>query len=295
MKSKLKESTKYIGFLLTLVSFYYIILSLIQNYNKIEQLLTGEILFFAILLGLLLYTVSQFNLVLAWQILLKKQYPKIKFKIFYYIVGISQIGKYLPGNIGHVIGRVYLAQKFKIKILDSSKSLVYESILVVFAGMIVSLGYFNYYKNNILGINITAFKVLFLATLISILIYLFYPTNKKQRFLNIKSVLTILLLYIFSFAMLGLILYFIQFLLNTTEYISLTKYIVVITISFIAGYIVPGSPAGIGIREFVFVTILSNEIDTSVSLALIFILRIITILGDILMYLISLKTKAAYS
>ena len=91
-----------------------------------------------------------------------------------------------------------------------------------------------------------------------------------------------------SFIALGLILSILQYILLDNSKISFFLLISAISIAFIAGFVMPGAPAGIGIREYVFIELLAPYISRSDALILILGLRIINILGDITMYFISL-------
>ena len=61
--------------------------------------------------------------------------------------------------------------------------------------------------------------------------------------------------------------------------------------AWIAGYITPGSPAGIGVREALIVFSLSRFLGEAESLYIAFVLRIVTLLGDFVFFLISFSVK----
>ncbi len=61
-----------------------------------------------------------------------------------------------------------------------------------------------------------------------------------------------------------------------------------ITISWLLGTIIPGAPAGAGIRESIVIFIPSNYIGESASVVVSLMLHIVTMLGDIVFYFISL-------
>ena len=63
-------------------------------------------------------------------VLLRTQYPTLAWKFSLRILGLSQIGKYLPGNVAHVAGRAVLARPL-VQPLDITYSFVVESLLLV--------------------------------------------------------------------------------------------------------------------------------------------------------------------
>lgn len=62
-------------------------------------------------------------------------------------------------------------------------------------------------------------------------------------------------------------------------------------ISWFLGFITPGSPAGIGVREGVTILLLSNYLGEPASLAISLIMRVITVTGDVLFYLCGLSVR----
>ena len=59
-------------------------------------------------------------------------------------------------------------------------------------------------------------------------------------------------------------------------------------IAWLAGFLVPGSPAGLGVREVVLLYLLSGHYPESTLLILILASRIVTTFGDVLFYLAAL-------
>ena len=59
------------------------------------------------------------------------------------------------------------------------------------------------------------------------------------------------------------------------------------SIAWVAGFITPGASGGIGIREIVIVALLTPYITQPKALVLAIILRLVTICGDLLSFLIT--------
>jgi uncharacterized membrane protein YbhN (UPF0104 family) len=284
----IKKYSKYIGVIFSLASLFYILIILNKNLSLIGDILSKKQVYLVIITGLALYAITQLNSVSTWYIQLHQKHPKMRFSSFYKIIGTSQIGKYLPGNIGHIIGRVFLAKQYEIKLKEVTTSILYESLLLIFSGLLISIGYFIYFDHIDLGIDNKIIIYLFIVVSILILAFIISRKVKLFNFLPNKHILYIILLNLFSFIILGLILFIIQYLL-IDESISIIKLIIAIAISFVSGFIVPGSPGGIGVREFIFVTLLTSNLNEANALVMIVTLRLITVIGDIGMYLISLK------
>jgi hypothetical protein len=59
-------------------------------------------------------------------------------------------------------------------------------------------------------------------------------------------------------------------------------------VAWVAGLLTPGAPAGIGVREIVFLKVLQSVIPDSELLMAIVLCRIITVCGDVLFYIFSI-------
>ena len=83
---------------------------------------------------------------------------------------------------------------------------------------------------------------------------------------------------------------------NVSQIESMSKagaIISIFAVSWIAGFITPGSPGGFGVREAIIILFLSSFIGEPASLFVALIFRLITVAGDFLFllasYLIRLK------
>jgi len=54
----------------------------------------------------------------------------------------------------------------------------------------------------------------------------------------------------------------------------------IFAIAWVAGFIMPGAPGGLGVREAILVAILSSFYDSQIVVGIAVSLRVVTILGD---------------
>lgn len=281
---------KIIGAILTLASLYYLFSSFREHFESIVASFKQPIFVFVFIVGILLYLLTFFIIILSWHIQLHRKYPNIYISKLFRIVGISQIGKYLPGNIFHLAGRFYLAKKAGINSQDITNSLIFETIMVIVSALLVGSIYFNYYVFPSLKFNVDIYWLVFL---IFASILTFYILDVKQSIVDLLSgyrAILIVIIFMISHLVLGSVLYLIEHYLISGD-ASLLILTSMLALAFVVGYITPGSPGGIGIREFVFIKLAVFEMDESSALSLILSLRLITISGDLLIYLIALKLK----
>ncbi len=257
---------KYFNLLLSVFSIGYLInLSIESNlvFNLDYKLLVfSPILWF-----------SYFLFSLAWTTLINNN--KIE-KLYIYIWFNSIIGKYLPFKIGIPLMRITYTHRSKATFESKKniKSLVVEQLLNFSWGFYIGILYF--LPPNLLKANTLAISFFFGF----LLIYIFKKLNKyfmTNLFVMLGQYLNILFFSIVYFQMFGVL----DFQLIFAYYFS-----TVISIIFI------GAPAGLGIREFIYLKLLNNITNTPEILAFAISIRIVFIINDLLLSTVS---KAAFS
>lgn len=280
-----KKAIKLIGVILTLISIYFLSMSLVENFEKVIDSFSNRLFIVILIIGLVIYGLTLVIVVMSWSLQLKERYPDITFKQLFKIAGTSQVGKYLPGNVFHIASRFYMARKINISSKDITNTLINETLLIVISAMIVGSVYLYYYLS---AINLD-FRFSWLLLTIPITLFIFYKVNPKDNFLHLLSgnkLFIIIGIFLISHGLLGGIV-FLQYKLlfsGQTTYLIITS---MLALSFVVGFITPGSPGGIGIREFVFLKLASVVMDESIALTLIITLRLISVSGDLLMYFIA--------
>ena len=104
---------------------------------------------------------------------------------------------------------------------------------------------------------------------------------------RIRNISTIYLFYLIFFLIAGLLLAIIVNIFLEINFIITTKLVVIFSIAWMAGFIVPGAPGGIGVREAVIIFFITPIIGEAQSIAVAIALRFITLLGDVWFFIIS--------
>ncbi|MCI5135251.1 MAG: UPF0104 family protein [Candidatus Electrothrix sp. AW2] len=254
---------------------------------------------FLLLLAIVSYASSQFLLSYAWFRLLALWSNTVPSKTdCHRIYGGTQIAKYLPGNFFHYVGRHLEGQKLGTGHPQLFVASLLETIGVIFAAAFLSfVGFTLFYKNKLI-INPVDILSLSALSLIGIFVvlkllplvarrYALQLPNKKLDEVT-PALLIALICYIIFFLHAGLIT--LAATLRFDANLSLEHAGGVLTafsVSWIVGFITPGSPGGIGIREAAFVTSLSSFIEERHALIIAIVMRLITSGGDVVFFLIT--------
>lgn len=213
----------------------------------------------------------------------------------------SNIAKYLPGNVIQYVGRNMLGKKLEIGQKSIVMATVAELVSLVCGNIIFALVMSLQNTKSVVGRlwvehnmkkSLAVIAVLGIAIIIIGVIYLVKNDfrRKIKNYINkdnIKKIIRlfciVFILYTIVFLVSALILRGIFYILNAD--ISFANVASANALSWLAGYIVPGAPGGIGIREVVLVWLLEAECLPEMVILAAVLLRICVILGDFLSFL----------
>lgn len=224
------------------------------------------------------------------------------------IYALSQFGKYLPGNIGHHVGRVMLAREADIPVAVTAQTMLLEimwamgvaaGIALLGSAFVVSEG-FTGQKSGVETWMIGTFLVGALV-MPSVLIWLFKTLLPRQAErlsdgagLHLPSFLVMLkvsLLFMVVFFLIGLVLDLqARYLFGFPEghLFTLTT---IFAWAWIAGFLSPGAPAGLGVREAILVSMLTPTYGPGIALGLSLSLRAATTFGDGLAFVLGVLAR----
>ncbi|TGK07883.1 hypothetical protein EHO59_07255 [Leptospira semungkisensis] len=302
----IKSIKKISTFAFLLLAFSFFVYYIFVNYKNLPQIHWNSISLFGSIGSVFLYSLNILAGGLIWHVLLRDYGVTISVKESIHIVCLAQFGKYLPGNVGQHIGRVAIANEKKIPAAITLQTILMESILLAVIGISISLvGFFAYEFANlndsrgfILQMVVICLGALFLPKILILLANKFAKGKLEKlaggnplRIPNFSALSIAALLYVFTFVNLGIILDIIAktiFQYSESNIFFLTT---AFAWSWILGYLAPGAPAGLGVREAVIIASLSSKYDPGIAIGLSIVLRFITTIGDGAVFLVALAFK----
>lgn len=253
----------------------FIILFVQKNYIELKGAIK-QIHISYLLLSFLCIVAAKILLVLFMRYAVCSVGKEMDFPTCFRIYNISQLGKYIPGNIWHFVGKAaaYKDEGFSIgKIRDA---LVVENIwLVVGAfgyGLILML-IFNFYLIQKLFLTYSLYLAVFLVIvpLLALLGKKVLKIRFRQIFSDHRVNLKIMLLQVVIWTLLGLGFALLAVPFIYPEGASIFMIMGLYAIAYSIGFITPFAPAGIGVREAVlalgFLPYLPLEIVITLSAA----------------------------
>ncbi|MFB5649513.1 lysylphosphatidylglycerol synthase domain-containing protein [Leptospira wolffii] len=283
---------------LSLIYFFHILIPKLDQLPHIEwSPISCLIIFVCTLLYLTTTIIGGVN----WGILLRDFGIQINNVEAIKITAFTQFGKYLPGNVGHHLGRLYIAGRKGIPAIVTIQTIFYETVILIATSLLIGLsGVIKTYNNPWdfwIRFSLVSLFIIASLTLPSKLL----PSINKMDFkwltklkgnadllsLNYSTIPKIISLNALSLSISGITLQILSIYIFHSHEENPLFLISAYTASWLLGYLIPGAPAGMGIREVTLMSMLSIEYDQETALALTILLRVISLTGDGLCFIIS--------
>lgn len=218
--------------------------------------------------------------------------------------GQTSIAKYMPGNVMHYVNRHMAAHNVKVNQINMGLASLFEvtviSITAIFYILLSnSLDLTDIKKiYTLIPIENSPLLVIGIGAVIAIILVIFVIKKTIIKHLKLVSKRHTLRAFVRCFTLYSahfllssiILILIIQFLLpsqlpNFSNYLTIgSTYI----FSWLIGFIIIGSPGGLGVRESAIILLLSPRFGLEASTMAAIIMRIVTLLGDITMFTISI-------
>lgn len=208
--------------------------------------------------------------------------------------GRSQVAKYLPGNVAHFAARHVRAadgpghRSLALATLgEIAALLLVSSLLLAGIGRNVELPLLSQLPPSVQGL----VDVLAVAGVAAILGGLAAASWFRRLpllrhlapMLQIRRILEAMACYLLFFCLLGGLAFAVHAAVaGQAESRLYLPILVAFTGAWLSGFVVPGAPGGLGVREAVFTLLMGPVIGEPTALAVALLLRVVTVGGDVL-------------
>jgi hypothetical protein len=251
-----------------------------------------------IVLAAVLWSCGAPLLALAWNELLAGLGVRKPRRELFGIIGITQFAKYVPGNVAQYVGRVGMSLARGIPARPLAVTLILETLLVIAAAVVVGVG------NGVLsdiglqavrrhGAQLTLMALLIALAIAGLFVFRRIAPALLRRFApKYAPVLDGALLppqtciarafglYCAIYIVSGLGLIFLAWFVVPGIRHDYWLLIAAFALAWIVGFVVPGAPGGLGVREALMVLMLAPLYTAASASVLVIAFRIATTLGD---------------
>lgn len=270
--------------------------------QDLSGLLQGDGLAGMVLL-VLLYTASIATTSAAWLWQLQALRQPARFAWTTTVLAVTQFGKYLPGNVGQHIGRVGLAVDGGVGLAAAVLTIGYELLIaIVAAAHLCAAAILLWPPPAFAGASWLAWRwpLLALVSLGAVAGLMLAPrlvglaTRLRGRgaatiageaaafSLDLRAIAGSYAMYVGSLSVIGIGLWALALALVPDGSVVPAPlfFVGAFATAWIAGFVVPGAPAGLGVREVVLAAWLGGALPTATVVVLVLALRVATTIGD---------------
>jgi hypothetical protein len=274
--------------------FVLLFTSLYQNWTEVKQYPWGEHLSGNILaLSMLLLLAYLTLLVIAWKKLLEFTGSFLSFKKAFCAFFYSTLGKYLPGKVWTMVGRVYIAESNGVRRRDAVVSVFFENVLIVVSGCIVCAvtlpfwwpGWQRYYPFLLVACVLGVASMFGFPRLLTAGFNMFPSQFEREDIevgLHPVQLITALLIYLIGWGILGLAFHL---FINSIYTIPLHQYPAALgsfALAWIVGFLSLFTMGGIGVREGMLTLLLNQWLPLEIALVIAIGSRIWTTLVELI-------------
>jgi glycosyltransferase 2 family protein len=214
---------------------------------------------------------------------------------------ISQIGKYVPGNIAQYVGRAAMAIGAGTPANVVGISIIAETALIVVGGLLsvgISIAVAPQQAARVVSLlpdlSTFAWIISAIAAFVGLLVAIRIVSRRFRAFeaaLTARWPLLVfaILIYTVALLVLGLSLYVI---VNAISPVPLSLAVAVFAAAWIAGLATPGAPGGLGVRESVITLGLAPFVGGTAALSVALLHRGASVLGDVISFGLGLVLPA---
>ena len=301
-KKTIKKLINYIGNAITVVALIFLLFSITKLDINFSEICSVKALFVYGLLASIILAINVYLMAFAWNINLSYlSDQKVNYLKSARVYSKANIGKYIPGNVMHFVERNLFLKCQSLSQMDIAVSTIIEIAGQVFVAIIISVVLsFNELKSVITNYISKEYLivVILLTVVLLIVLVLLYKKNDKiqlviKRLLNKKFLLVLLKVFIIygvvfilnGFLMVGVFRFILCTELSIQQIMMIVSFFI---LAWLIGFVVPGAPGGLGVREAVILFLLGGVLKRDIVLLAAMIYRLMSILGDVLAYLISM-------
>lgn len=239
----------------------------------------------------------------AWAHLLRGQNEHWPIAWLTAALATVQLAKYLPGNIAQYAGRAAIVLRKGMLVKTLTVTVIQETILTVAASVLVGLTMLAASGPGLTQLPegsrvVLAWLVPMLLAAVVALASVRLPPDKlaqgKNSILRLlgrmgglpgaRIALPPLAIYSCNYLMVGLGLWLLARAAGLPATLDFPLVCAAFALSWLLGFLAPGAPAGLGVREGILVVLLAGSAPDEQLLAFVLLARLATMLGDLLSF-----------
>lgn len=189
------------------------------------------------------------------------------------LFSVTNLGKYVPGNVLHMIGRQVLAMREGVPALAAAKSLSLETALLIFTSATFAGAVWLVTRVEGATVGVLLSGLLLAALGVGVLLRRIGLTGSARATLGYCA-----------YHMIGGTVFAALFVVLGAASMVQTSFgflVMAYVASWVLGLVTPGAPAGLGVREAVLIGLLQSSVSDQAALSAVVLLsRVMSVIAD---------------
>lgn len=193
------------------------------------------------------------------------------------LYGLSQLAKYVPGNIFHLAGRQALGMAKGMPAGALAKSTVWELALIAIAGAL--FGWL------VLPLLVPGFPEVASVAILLVTVALAAQLLRTKTGTGVAWAFLWQILFLFCS---GAIFVALLLLISGSNELGSAQWVTIAgayVLAWLVGLVTPGAPAGVGVRELVLLFLLNGLVAETDLIMAVLLGRVVTVVGDLLFFI----------
>jgi glycosyltransferase 2 family protein len=283
MLAGMKKYMHWFGSAVAVIGIFFVAIRLRDYSSQIDFKDFGQEIWWVVGGCAVAYSIANNLMALAWWNLLVQFGAVTPRRWAIRTYGISQLAKYVPGNIFHLAGRQAMGMAAGVSGWSLAKSTFWELGMLAIAGSLFGALVLPLLVTWLpLQLGLIAFVLALAVVAVAFAMY-FGPAALRAfglyvTFVTISGVLFVCLIeMIFPSA-----------ITSSSSWIVLCSAYIV---AWLIGLVTPGAPAGVGVRELILVFLLHGLVGENELVLTVVLGRVVTVTGDFLFFVVSWLQK----
>ena len=278
------------------VIFFFLARNLYQNWGKISTY-DWKINYYWLIFSFGLMLVSSFLLALGWNLILRVLGGSLTHRKALKIFFLAELGKYIPGRVWSMVGKIYLCKQQGIPVGKTSACVVIQAVIQNVSGVLVFLLSLVFWKNTewignfypVFFVIPAGLVLLHPAIMIKGLNFTLKKLKKNPVELDLKyrNILGILLLWCGLWVLSGMVYYFLIISLYPLPLAYSLIMVGIYSISGVVAFLSFLTPSGLGVMEGMLAFLLSFYLPLYIATLIALLLRVWRTANDLICVAIS--------
>jgi hypothetical protein len=282
-----KSALRLLGLVASVVALAFFLYKFPHAMSDLPAELNGRHRWSVVLALVGLYLLIYLAISVNWKLLLALCGESVAVARAFEITSISQLYRYVPGNVAQHVGRLALARGAGIDTRRAACSLVLEASSLVVTGLLLALVAGCVAFPGCVTGGRPAYAALATAVAVILLVAVTYVARRvfrcRQRLGGPAESLVLvgcMLIHAAVFVLHGCALLVLLRHVFDVQHASLFAVTGVFAFAWVAGFITPGAPAGVGMREAMLTIALAPVCGEPTAAVCAGSLRLVSMLGD---------------